>query len=60
LHGKAFDRQFIQEMNVDDQIVISNDQSALKDVKDSSLRAFAQRRSAALKKELAKLKHIKT
>lgn len=59
LHGKAFDRQFIQEMNVDDQIVISNDDGALKGVKDSSLRAFAQRRSAALKKELTKLKSIK-
>lgn len=59
LHGKAFDRQFIQELNVDDQIVASSDQSAIKDVKDSSLRNFAQRRYSALKKELAKLKKIK-
>lgn len=60
LHGKAFDQQFLQELNVDDQIVSSSDQSAMKDVKDSSLHAFAQHRYSELKNELGKLKKIKS
>jgi predicted outer membrane protein len=58
LHGKSFDRQFVQELQVDDQFASSTDQGAMNSVKSAQLRAFAKRRYSSLQKELKTLSNL--
>ncbi len=59
VHGTAFDRRFVQELLVDDQIASSNERSQMRHGQDSELRAFAAHRYRALANELRMLRSVK-
>jgi putative membrane protein len=55
LHGAAFDRQFVQALQVDDQFAASNAQSEMSGLQDSRLRSYAKRQYETLQRELKTL-----
>ncbi len=55
LHGSAFDRRFVQDLRIDDQIVSGNDQHQIRNGSDAQLRAFAKHRHNALQQEIGAL-----
>lgn len=57
-HGSSFDRSYVRELKIDDQITLSNDKSAMRTLHDSALRAFAGQRRGKLTKELSRLSSI--
>lgn len=58
LHGKDFDRRFVLDMKIDDEMMSSRDQTAAKQLHDAALRHFAQHHQAALRNELKRLNNL--
>ncbi len=60
LHGKTFDRRFVQELKIDDSIVSSGDRQEMRSGRDRQVTAFAKHRYGALQKELKALDRLST
>jgi len=58
LHGKAFDREFVQDLSTDDQLAQGNDQTEMHNGSDPRLKDFAKKRYSSLQKELQSLGKI--
>lgn len=59
MHGSRFDRVFIMDMRIDDEMLLSREQSEARHGNNARLKALASKRAAALRAEIAELGRLK-
>lgn len=60
MKGKALDQEFLQDMQIDDQMRISTDQDEMQSGANDTLKTYAKHRYTALQTELNALSHAKS